>query len=197
MTKLPFALILLCLSLTACKDQSEASAILPKACKSFPNTTIYKFDKRILWVQTKVDGISASVADTMFKQACQDASLNLGKIKINIQTELNFDGRQALIVGFRQFYVVWPVRNGVDLQVVPVGYQVMTGAMLSNWFTQHLGYCPTPAQIQVVTEQDAENTPKGEPMQTQTLAELQAAKRAKIVQQVQDYTKEQQLLQNP
>jgi hypothetical protein len=170
-------LLLLCFSLTGCKDQSEASAILPTAYQSFPGTEIYKADKRILWVQTQVDGISSSVADTMFKQACVEATKNFGKIKINIQLELSVDQKQVLIVGFKRFWVLWEVRNGVDYQGVPLNYKVMNLEMLKDWFTQHLGRIPTPDQIEVVTLQDVQNTPKGEPMQLQTLAQIQQEQR--------------------
>jgi hypothetical protein len=177
--------LVLCIALTGCKDQSESSAILPTACRSFPGTDIYKIDKRILWVQTNVDGVSSSVAETMFKQACAEATKNIGKIKINIQLELSVDQKQVLIIGFKRFWVLWDVRNGVDYQGVPLNYQVMNFDMLKGWFTQHLGRVPTPDQIEVVTLQDVQNTPKGEPMQLQTLA------------QIQDMVTRQRLDQNP
>jgi hypothetical protein len=140
-----------------------------------------------------VDGISSSVAETMFKQACAEATKNIGKIKINIQLELSVDQKQVLIVGFRRFWVLWEVRNGVDYQGVPLNYQVMNLDMLKDWFTRHLGHVPIPDQIEVVTLQDVKNTPKGEPMQLQTLAQIQQQQQA----QLQDGITRQRLDQNP
>jgi hypothetical protein len=178
--------ILFCLSLTACKDQSEAESILPKANKSFPDAAIFKFDKRILWVQTHVDGISADVANTMFRTACQQAAFPIGnKFSINIQTELAVDNKQVLIVGFQHFWAVWLVKSGVDVQGVPVGYQIMNYAMLKQFFTSRLGYFPTDEQILVLREQDLQNVPKGQPMQLPTLASLVAAKKAKMLEELQ------------
>jgi hypothetical protein len=168
--------MLLSFSLVGCKDEEIAPMVLPKFADSFPDTTIYDIDKRILWIQTHVDGVSSSAADTMFKTACDQAKKNLGKVQFNVQFELNLAHKQVLIIGFNHFWVVWPVRNGVDYQGVPLNYKVMDYQMFRDWLTHSLGYMPTPDQIRVITLQDVQQTPKGQTMQLQTLAQLQQQK---------------------
>jgi hypothetical protein len=46
---------------------------------------IYKFDRRVLWIQTHVDGIGPQIAETMFQQGCQKAAFPIGRFKINIE----------------------------------------------------------------------------------------------------------------
>ncbi|HXL72143.1 MAG TPA: hypothetical protein VN963_00835 [bacterium] len=164
------------LTLTGCKDEKVAPWVLPPFCDHFPDTTIYDFDKRILWIQTQVDGISSSTAETMFKEGCVQAENIKGIIKVKINSELTIAGKQVLIIGFNHYWVVWSVRNGVDYQGVPLNYQVMDYQTFHNWFTQKLGYMPTPDQIRVITLQNVQETPKGQPMQLQTLAEIQQQK---------------------
>ncbi len=177
------------LTLIGCNDEAIAPYALPQFCDYFPDTTIYDFDKRILWIQTRVDGISSACADLMFKQDCVNANqaiqkspLGILKKNINIQEALknipfDKDKKEVLIVGFNRFWVVWPVRNSVDYQGTPVNYQVMDYQMFHDWLTQYLGYMPTPDQIRVITLQNVQNTPKGQPMQLQTLAEIQQQKK--------------------
>ena len=178
--------LVLCLSTTACKDQSEAAAVLPTVCQYFPNSMIYKFDKRVLWIQTNVDGISSATAMEIFSDACQKAGKAIGQIKINAVEELQFDGRSILVIGFKKGIVACDLRGGGDANGVPRG-QVLNWQMANAWFTQHIGYIPTASQISVITLADVKNTPKGEPMQLKTLAEMQAEKREKQQQEINDY----------
>ncbi len=171
---------LLSLTLTGCKDEDVAPNVLPLFSNYFPDTTIYDFDKRFLWIQTHIDGISSSAADLMFKQDCDQANSaikkkSLGILK-NIHAGLIIAQKKVLIVGFNRFWVVWPVRNGVDYQGIPLNYQIMDYQMFRDWFTRSLGFFPTPNQIRVITLRDVQTTPKGQPMQLQTLAEIQQQK---------------------
>src|SRR5581483_6209461 len=123
---LMFLGIVVSLTLTGCKDEEVAPMVLPQFNNYFPDTTLYQVDKRFLWVQTHIDGISANAADLMFKQDCgqaltaiqqQSEQKTFGLIKINnLPTALAIAGKQVLIVGFNQYWVVWVVRNGVDIQ---------------------------------------------------------------------------------
>lgn len=166
------------LALTGCKDDGViAQQVLPTFCGYFPDTTMYDVDKRLLWIQTHVDGISSSTAELMFKQDWAQATQKLPKnsVIINMQNLLTLAGKQVLIIGFNHYWVVWSVRNGVDYQGVPLNYQAMDYQMFHDWFTQNFGYMPTPDQIRVITLKDLQTTP-GQPMQLQTLAEIQQQK---------------------
>jgi hypothetical protein len=173
----PLILVMLLVSvcLYGCKDKEEAREVLPKVCPHFPDSVIYKFDKRVLWIQTNVDGISGETAEDIFQQACQQAAYKLGKLTFNISAEMKFDDRSILIIGFKQYLVAWEVRNGVDQRGIPRGYEVMNWNQAPSWFMQHLGYRPlqNADQIYVITLQDVQQTPQGQPMQLQTLAQLQ------------------------
>ena len=167
-------------SLSGCKDEEVAPKVLPQFNEYFPDTTMYDVDKRFLWIQTHIDGISASAADLMFKQDCaqsipaiQKSSFGLTK---SIPLALSIAGKQVLIVGFNHFWVVWVVRNGVDSQGVPANYQVLNYQQFSSWLTQVLGSMPTPDQIKVISLQNVEQTPKGQPLQTPTLAQVRQQK---------------------
>lgn len=168
------------LTLAGCKDEEVAPNVLPTFNEYFPDTTMYHVDKRFLWIQTHIDGISLSAADMIFKQDCTQATQAIQnksfKLIKNIQLGLSIAGKQVLIVGFNHFWVVWIVRNGVDYQGIPVNYQVMNYQQFSSWLTKVLGFMPTPDQIKVVTLENVQQTPKGQPLQAPTLAQLQQQK---------------------
>jgi hypothetical protein len=168
--------IFLGLSLSGCNDVEEANNILPQFNNYFPNTTLYDVDKRILWIQTQIDGISASAAELMFQQDCQQSIPAIYKssygISKSIPVALSFDGKKVLIIGFKNFWVVWLVRNGVNAQGIPVNYQVLDYQQFGAWLTQALGAIPTPDQIKVVTLQNAQLTPKGQLLNAPTLAQV-------------------------
>jgi len=181
--KLQFLILAVFLTniLSGCRDKDEAKAALPEICEYFPGSQIYKFDRRVLWIQTKVDGISSATAAAMFEQACQKAARSFGRIQINITTELNFDGRSILLIGFRQYLVAWEVRNGVDERGIP-RYEVMNWQEAPAWFMQHVGYRPQPDRILVINLQDVLQTPKGQQMQLRSLAQLQQQRKQQLQQ---------------
>lgn len=181
-----FGFALLSLTLTGCKDEEVAPMVLPQFNNYFPNSTLYQVDKRFLWVQTRIDGISASAADLMFKQDCgqalaavqqQSAQKSFNLIKINsLVTALSIAGKQVLIVGFDHYWVVWVVRNGVDAQGIPINYSVLDYQQFNAWLTQVLGSMPTPEQIKVVSLPLLEHTPRGQIVQPPTLAQIRERK---------------------
>jgi hypothetical protein len=177
---------ILAFNISGCKDQSEAKAILPTVCQYFPGSEIYKFDQRVLWVQTHVDGISGATAMSMFTQACQKAAKSFGDVKFDVSTELKFDQRSILIFGFKRGCIACDLRDGVNSDGVPNG-TIMDWKQVSPWLSQHIGYMPTAAQIRVITLEDVGRTPKGEPMQLQTLAERQSAAKEKLKVEAQEF----------
>lgn len=174
------------LSLSGCKDEEVAPMVLPQFCNYFPDTTLYQVDKRFLWVQTHIDGISPAAADLMFKQDCgqalaavqqqsQEKSFNL--IKINsLVTALSIAGKSVLVVGFNRYWVVWIVRNGVDVQGIPVNYAILDYQHFNAWLTQVLGAMPTADQIKVVSLVLLQQTPRGQVVQAPTLAQVRLQK---------------------
>lgn len=171
-----FFTVFLGISLSGCKDEEVAPMVLPQFNQYFPGSTIYEADKRFLWIQTNVDGISSSLADLMFKQDCGQAltaiqQKSFGLIK-NLPTALTIAGKQVLIIGFKNFWVVWVVRNGIDTQGNPYNYQVLNYEQFSNWLIQVLGAVPTPDQINVVTLDNIQSTPKGQPVISPSLAQV-------------------------
>lgn len=171
---------LLGLSLSGCKDEEVAPMVLPTFNDYFPDSTLYHVDKRFLWVQTHIDGISASAAELMFRQDCGQALTAIQKksfqIIKNLPTALTIAGKQVLIVGFNHFWVVWVVRNGVDAQGIPVNYVVLNYQQFNAWLTQVLGAMPTPDQIKVVSLPLLQQTPKGQLVQPPTLAQVRQQK---------------------
>jgi hypothetical protein len=173
--------------LSGCKDKEEGEMVLPTINQYFPDSSIYKFDKRVLWIQTHVDGISGKVAASIYAQACQTAAKSIGKIRINIAEELEFDGRSILVIGFKNGCVACDLRDGIDANGVPRG-TIMGWQQSRPWFIQHLGYMPTPDIIRVEKLADIQNTPKGQPMHLETLAQEQAELREKqleIIREIQ------------
>ncbi len=176
---------LLSLTLAGCKDAEVAPMVLPQFNQYFPATTLFQVDKRFLWVQTNIDGISAAAAELMFKQDCGQAlpaiqQKSFGLIK-NLSTALSIAGKQVLIVGFKNYWVVWVVRNGIDTQGLPYNYQVLNYQQFSSWLIQVMGAVPTPDQIKVVTLENVQATPKGQPVIAPTLAQV----RQQVAQQPQ------------
>jgi hypothetical protein len=202
--RLPLAMMSvgLCLVLTGCDSESDAKRVLPSINEYFPNSVLYSFDKRVLWIQTDVTGIGDKMALSIYAQACQNAvkqaeqELPLRNLRFTIQELMNFDQHSYLIIGFRGGIVAWHVRDGIDANGTP-RCQVLGWSAAKEWLQEHLGYVPTPQQISVVTYQIAESTPKGQPMQCPTLAQVQQAKRQQQQAALQDYIKKQELLQNP
>jgi hypothetical protein len=194
------ALMLLCIILTiaglcGCKDQSEASVILPQVCKEFPDSVIYKFDPRVLWIQTHVDGISPELAEMLYEGACQKAAKSFGQIKFNWINELQFDGRSILVIGFKRIVIACDLRDGTDAYG-RLKAKIMNFQQVPSWLTQHIGYAPSDDKVMIVTLADAQNTPKGEPMNLHTLTEFKAAYKAKQQEQLNDYILKQKAEQD-
>jgi hypothetical protein len=178
------SVIVLGFSLSGCNIEMEASQVLPKMNEYFPGTVLYKFDKRVLWIQTEVDGISGGTAMSIYTDTCQKAAFSLGKIKLDITRELMIDGRTILVIGFRRGIVACDLRDGVDVAGVPRG-SVMDWPHAKVWITQHIGYMPKPEQVLVFTLADLQK-PKGQPLQLKTLAQIKQETRARLEAQVKD-----------
>jgi hypothetical protein len=195
-----FAFLSLSLFLTGCnKDEIEGSEVLSKVSPYFPDSVIYKFDRRVLWIQTKVDGVGAKTAAAIFEQACQQANNTeiVGNlVKFNLSQLMQLDHRTILIIGFRRWLVAWDVRNGESSNHIP-RYELMNWQQAPSWFVEHVGSNPTPDAIHVLTLQDIQNTPKGQPLQLQTLAQIQAANKAKEQAAINDFVLKEKLEQNP
>lgn len=174
---------LLGLFLSGCKDEEVAPMVLPQFNSYFPDTTLYQVDRRFLWVQTHIDGISASTVDMMFKMDCTQALQALQQKSFgflnNLPSALTIAGKQVLIVGFNHFWVVWVVRNGVDQQGIPANYSILTYPQFNSWLTQVIGVMPTPDQIKVVSLPLLQQTPKGQVVQAPTLAQVRQQKIAR------------------
>jgi hypothetical protein len=54
--------LLLSLLLSSCIADK---AVLTQIHEYFPGSTLFKFDKRVLWIQTQVDGVSGKFAETV------------------------------------------------------------------------------------------------------------------------------------
>jgi hypothetical protein len=54
------AVLLFCMFVSSCV---EDKAVLKQIHEYFPGSSLYKFDKRVLWIQTQVDGVSGKFAE--------------------------------------------------------------------------------------------------------------------------------------
>src|SRR6516165_5124246 len=63
-------LLFLCLFAKGCVDDR---AVLSQTTEYFPGSVIYKFDPRVLWIQTEVDGVSGKFAEKTLENFLQDA----------------------------------------------------------------------------------------------------------------------------
>jgi hypothetical protein len=185
-------IVLVASTLYGCKDKEEGAAILPTIDQYFPDSAIFKFNNRVLWIQTHVNGISGKVAATIFAQACQQASKSFGNFKINVAEELQFDGRSILIIGFKNFCIACDLRDGNGPDGNPRG-TIMTWQQAPSWFVQHVGYMPTTQQIFVERLADIQNTPKGQSMNLETLAEDKAQLKARELGLLRDMESKQEL----
>ncbi len=143
MIKVRVLLLLVVLAFThGCIDDHK---ILAEVHDYFPGAVIYKFDSRVLWVQTQVDGITGKFAEETF-----DTFLN--KIEARTQEKsrgfitfsqaMAHDGYVYLVLGFRGGIIVWDRR--VNLR------WTLNMAQARTWFIENLGYFPQQHQIQIV-----------------------------------------------
>ena len=176
------ALLSMCLS--SCKDKDEARQILPDLNAAFPNSAIFKFDNRLLWIQTQVSGVSKITAEQLYIVACERATKNFGPVQINLQAELSIDNKQYFLVGISHIYIGWDVRNGVNARGVPMHALVMNEQEKIQWVRQRLGYYPSTDHIFVERLIDLQNTPNNQPIQLATLATLQKRKMEEVQQEL-------------
>ncbi len=161
------AFLLLGLMPQGCVDDHS---LLKQVNEYFPGATLHKFDPRVLWIQTQVDGISPKFAEKTFDtfltemdSKAQQKSLGF----VHLADALARDGYVFLVLGFRQGIVVWDRR--VNLR------WTLTWPQARAWFTEHLGYYPEQGQIEIVREsetssanQERANPTSAQPLQNQT-----------------------------
>ncbi|HUB67874.1 MAG TPA: hypothetical protein VL981_10355 [Candidatus Methylacidiphilales bacterium] len=108
----------------------------------------------------------------MFRETCAEAPWHIGKITINITTEMNLAHKQYLVMGFRRFFVAWNVADGVDARGIPRA-QVFTLQQANDWFYRVLGSAPSTNQIYVVTLSDVQNATGNQLIQGRPLSDFQ------------------------
>jgi len=150
-TKKSIGLILMVLMVSTLAGCDDQKMVLPKVCEYFPDSALYQFDKRVIWIQTRVDGISGKTAAAIFEQFCQQAE-QMGKLRVALAAEFAIDGHRILVVGFRQGIVAWDIRDGVDPATRLPRFQILNWSQEPAWFTQHLGYVPRKDQTQIISQ---------------------------------------------
>ena len=150
------AIPLLLLSLTAvlsgCVDDHQ---LLAQMHEYFPGAALYKFDKRVLWIQTEVDGVSPKFAEQTFLHFLDEADTAAVKKSfgiIHFSDALAHDGYVYLILGFKQGMVVWDRRPALQNGQTVTFHWNMTWEQAPTWFVEHVGYFPTKEQIVVVDQ---------------------------------------------
>jgi hypothetical protein len=151
--RLLLLLFLLTVSVSGCVDDH---AILTQIHEFFPGSTLYKFDKRVLWIQTQVDGVSGKFAEKTLNSFLQDAegaaeqkSFGL----VHFSDALAHDGYVYLVIGFRRGIIVWDRRPVVSPNGLPTTlHWVMDWQKAPAWFTEHIGYYPQKDQITIVSQ---------------------------------------------
>lgn len=143
--------LLFCVSLSGCVDDHT---VLTQIHEYFPGSTLYKFDKRVLWIQTQVDGVSGKFAEKTLNSFLQDAdgaaeqkSFGL----VHFSDALAHDGYLYLVIGFRQGIIVWDRRAVVGPNGLrTTQHWVMNWKQAPAWFTEHIGFYPQKEQIMIV-----------------------------------------------
>jgi hypothetical protein len=129
--------------------------ILAQVNQYFPGSTLLKFDKRVLWIQTKVDGVGPKFtemalnnflaqADTLAEQK----SLGL----VHFTDAFAHDGYIYLVIGFQHGIIIWDRRVVVENGVPSTLHWVMAFDQAPAWFTEHIGYYPRREQITIVKQ---------------------------------------------
>lgn len=152
-THLVLAAAFLSLILCGCVDDHQ---LLAQMHEYFPGAALYKFDRRVLWIQTQVDGISPKFAEETFLHFLDEsnkAALQKSFGIVNFSDALAHDGYVYLVLGFRQGIVVWDRRPVPGVNGLATTYHWnMTWEQAPSWFVAHLGYYPQKDQITVVSE---------------------------------------------
>jgi hypothetical protein len=146
-------LLLLCLSISGCV---EDNAVLTQIHEYFPGSTLFKFDRRVLWIQTQVDGVSGKFAEKTIDSFLQDADGAAEKKSfglVHFSDALAHDGIVYLVIGFRRGIIVWDRRRVTGPNGLPTTYHwVLNWEQAPAWFTQHIGYYPQKEQITIVSQ---------------------------------------------
>ena len=146
--------VLLCsFALCGCVDDH---AILTQVHEYFPGASIYKFDKRVLWIQTDVGGVSGKFAEktlTSFLHDADGTAMQKSFGLVHFSQALAHDGYIYLVIGFQNGIIVWDRRPVTE----PNGLRATQRWVLKwdsapDWFTQHIGYYPTKEQIVIVKQ---------------------------------------------
>jgi hypothetical protein len=145
--------LLTSVALSGCVDDHQ---LLAQVHEYFPGAALYKFDRRILWIQTQVDGISPKFAEETFLHFLEEsdkAALQKSLGIVHFSDALAHDGYIYLVLGFRQGVVVWDRRPVIGPNGLQTTYHWnMSQDQAPAWFVQHLGYYPQPDQIVVVNQ---------------------------------------------
>ena len=145
-------LVLLTGTLSGCLDDHQ---LLAQVHEYFPGAALYKFDGRVLWIQTQVDGVSPKFAEQTFLHFLEEADTSTVQKSLGIihfSDALAHDGYVYLVLGFKQGIVVWDRRpvsqNGSTVTL----HWNMSWQQAPTWFVQHIGYYPQKKQIVIVSE---------------------------------------------
>jgi hypothetical protein len=146
-------LLLFCLFAKGCVDDH---AVLTQMHEYFPSSTLYKFDKRVLWIQTQVDGISGKFAEetleTFLKRSEETAVKESGGL-VHFSDALAHDGYVYLVIGFKKGIIVWDRRKVAGPSGLPTTYHwVLSWEQAPGWFTERIGYYPQQEQITIVNQ---------------------------------------------
>ncbi len=139
--------VLLTSTLLGCVDDHQ---LLLSVHEYFPGAALYKFDKRVLWIQTEVDGISPKFAEKTFLNFLEEANKSTAQKSfgiINFSDALAHDGYVYLVLGFKQGMVVWDRRPVLQNGARVTFHWNMTWEEAPTWFVEHVGYFPTNEQI--------------------------------------------------
>lgn len=141
------ALLLLGLTPRGCVNDHT---LLKQVHEYFPRATLYKFDPRVLWIQTQVDGISGKFANETFQRFLEEAqrgALEKSYGIVDFSGAMARDGYVYLVLGFRQGVVIWDRRSGTNGPRWILNWQEAR-----QWFIQYFGYFPKDDQIEVVRQ---------------------------------------------
>ena len=149
---LPFLVALVCLTFSGCVDDHQ---LLTQVHEYFPGAALYKFDKRVLWIQTEVDGISPKFAEQTFLHFLEEANSSALQKSfgiVNFSTALGHDGYVFLVLGFKAGIVVWDRRTVMQNGAPVTLHWNLASEEAPAWFVQHLGYYPQQDQIVIVNQ---------------------------------------------
>ena len=140
-------IVLLIGSLSGCVDDHQ---LLSSVHEYFPGAALFKFDKRVLWIQTEVDGVSPKFAEKTFLNFLEEADKSTAQKSfgiINFSDALAHDGYVYLVLGFKQGVVAWDRRPVVQNGERVTFHWNLTWEQAPTWFVEHVGYFPTKEQI--------------------------------------------------